>query len=105
MVFNRIFRIKNRLNGLPEVKTVDVDVYISWKSGIYQYESETLGVILTRLSQYYGQEISCSPQSACLKCSGKLDLKDDLDEVLSGIAKTAPVICHFSENKYLITNK
>jgi hypothetical protein len=93
------------VNGSPEVKTVDVEAYISWKSGLYKYESETLGVILTRLSRYYGQEISCSPQSAYLKCSGKLDLKDELAVVLNGIAQTAPVVCNYKEGKYLITNK
>jgi ferric-dicitrate binding protein FerR (iron transport regulator) len=91
--------------GASEVKTVNVEDYISWKSGIYQYDSENLGTILKRLSRYYGQEISCMPQSAGLKCSGKLDLKDELEAVLNGIAQTAPVVCQYSDGKYVITNQ
>jgi ferric-dicitrate binding protein FerR (iron transport regulator) len=91
--------------GSSEVKTVDVEDYISWKSGIYRYDSENLGTILKRLSRYYGQEISCGPQSAGLKCSGKLDLKDELETVLNGIAQTAPVVCQYSDGKYVITNQ
>ncbi|MDR2118069.1 MAG: FecR domain-containing protein [Tannerellaceae bacterium] len=89
----------------PEVKSVDVENYITWTSGIYQYESETLDVILKRLSRYYGKDITCSPQVARLKCSGKLDLKDDLQLVLKGISRTAPVICHYDGEQYTVTNK
>jgi hypothetical protein len=92
-------------NGLPEVKFVDVENYIAWKSGIYRYESENLDVILKRLSRYYGKDIICSPQVAHLKCSGKLDLKDDLQQVLNGISRTAPVVCYYNGEQYIITNK
>jgi hypothetical protein len=92
-------------NGMPEVKTVDVENYIAWKSGAYRYESESLDMILKRLSRYYGKEISCSPQTASLKCSGKLDLKDDLHLVLKSISHTAPVICHYDGERYMVTNK
>jgi ferric-dicitrate binding protein FerR (iron transport regulator) len=91
-------------DGSAEVKPVDVANHIAWKSGVYQYQSESLEVILKRLSRYYGQEIICSPQAAYLKCSGKLDLKDDLQQVLEGISQTAPVICSNDGGKYIITN-
>jgi hypothetical protein len=91
-------------NGRPEIKSVDVENYITWKSGIYQYESETLERILKRLSRYYGKEIICSPQVARLKCSGKLDLKDELQAVLNGIAQTAPVVCYYNGDQYIVTN-
>ncbi|MGV8092826.1 MAG: FecR family protein [Mangrovibacterium sp.] len=88
-----------------QVKNVNVNGYISWKEGIYQYDSESLDIILKRLSRYYGKEIACSPQAARLKCSGKLDMKDDLGRVLNGIAKTASVCCKFEDGKYRITDK
>jgi len=92
-------------NGSTQVEHVEVEDYISWISGIYQYESENLEVILKRLSRYYGIEISCDPAVTRLKCSGKLDLKDNLNEVLNGIALTAPVKCIFDDNQYRIINK
>lgn len=88
-----------------QIKKVNVDDYISWRLGIYQYNSESLGAILTRLSRYYGQEIECSMQASQFKCSGKLDLKDDLFTVLNGMTQTVPVKCNIDNGKYMITNK
>ncbi|MDR2765466.1 MAG: FecR domain-containing protein [Tannerella sp.] len=93
------------VNGVTQVQTVHAEDYISWKSGIYQYESETLRVILKRLSRYYGQEIVCDPQVAGLRCSGKLDLKDELSSVLEGIALTAPVRYKYNYEVHMITDK
>ncbi|MDR1675782.1 MAG: FecR domain-containing protein [Tannerella sp.] len=93
------------INGVTQIRTVHAEDYISWTAGIYQYESETLRVILKRLSRYYGQEIVCDPQVAGLKCSGKLDLKDELGVVLEGIALTAPVHYRYNYETHLITNK
>jgi hypothetical protein len=90
---------------LPEVKKVNVDNYIAWKSGAYQYESETMDVILKRLSRYYGMKIEYSGRVALLRCSGKLDLKDDLRSVLEGISRTAPIICRRDGEHYTVTNK
>jgi hypothetical protein len=95
----------SHLNNTSQVKTVDVENYVSWKSGIYSYHSEFLGVILQRLSRYYGQEIICSPQAATLKCSGKLDLKDNLQRVLNGISNTVPITYINESGKYRIINK
>jgi ferric-dicitrate binding protein FerR (iron transport regulator) len=92
-------------NTAPTVKPVNVTAYISWKTGLYQYESESLGTILKRLSRYYGQEIEYSPKVAQMKCSGKLDLKDDLQWVLKGISQTAPVRYVYLDGKYRVTNK
>ena len=92
-------------NGAATVKTVDVDTYISWKSGVYQYNSERLGVLLQRLSRYYGIEIYCMEPVSQLKCSGKLDLKDDLQQILHGIARMAPISIKYEMvgEKYVVS--
>ncbi|MDR1408379.1 MAG: FecR domain-containing protein [Tannerella sp.] len=92
-------------NGSTQVQTVQTEYYTSWKSGVYQYESESLDAILKRLSRYYGQEIVCESQVATFKCSGKLDLKDNLEEVLSGIALTAPVRYQYNYETHILTDK
>lgn len=92
-------------NGIYGIKKVNVEDYTLWRKGLYQYESEPLGMILKRLSRYYGQEIVCSPQAAQLQCSGKLDMKDDLEIVLSGISKTAPIVYSFENERYSIRVK
>ena len=92
-------------DGSSKIQTVDVEDYISWKAGIYQYNSEFLGEIMKCLSRYYGCSIDCSPQASQMKFSGKLDLKDKLDLILEGIAQTAPIAYRYDKGVYVITNK
>ncbi|MDR1331342.1 MAG: FecR domain-containing protein [Tannerella sp.] len=92
-------------NGSAQVQTVQTEYYTSWKSGVYQYDSAPLEMILKRLSRYYGLEIVCEPQVTALKCSGKLDLKDDLGEVLKGISLTAPVRYRYDYDTHIIIHK
>jgi hypothetical protein len=94
------------VNGVPSVKEVDALQYVAWTSGIYQYSSETLEVIFQNLSRYYGINIEYSSGVANLRCSGKLDLKNDPQPVLSAIAQTAPISVHHdaTSNKYKIMN-
>jgi len=93
-------------NELSKIQKVDVEEYISWRTGIYQYNSESLGKIIECLSHYYGCSINCSsPQVSQMKFSGKLDLKDKLDMVLGGIAQTAPIAYRYDNGVYIITNK
>lgn len=89
-----------------QVKTLDeVSKYTSWKDGLLQYNNESLAVILENLSRYYGYEIICTPDVNFLKCSGKLDLKDNLEAVLTNISKTAPIRYESDDGKYYITSK
>ena len=99
---NEMFLVNH---GISSVQAVDVNDYITWKTGMYKYESEKLGIIMQRLSRYYGEEINCEPEVVHLRCSGKLDLKDDIDNVLKGISQTAPVDYKMIEGKYVIVNK
>jgi len=92
-------------NNRSSIQKVNVDDYISWKTGMYQYKSERLDLIMKRLSRYYGEEIECKKEIAHLKCTGKLDLKDDLRAVLKGISQTAPINYKEENGKYLIVNK
>jgi ferric-dicitrate binding protein FerR (iron transport regulator) len=92
-------------DGLAQIRTVNVENHIAWITGAYQYESESLEAILRRLSRYYGTDILCDPQIARLRCSGKLDLKDDLRRVLNAISRTAPIICRYDGQQYKVSNK
>ncbi|MDD4592199.1 MAG: FecR family protein [Parabacteroides sp.] len=93
-------------NGVTtKVRTVDVKDYILWKQGLYKYDSERLDVIMKRLSRYYNESINCNVDVAFYKCSGKLDMNMDLDEVLKGISLTAPVSFNIQNGKYIISHK
>lgn len=75
-----------------DIKDVNVEDYISWKDGWMLCNSEELGSIIGKLERYYDQKIIFSDEDIRFYClSGKLDLKDDLNQVLQVIATTAPV--------------
>lgn len=86
-------------NGI-HVEKVVVSDYTSWKDGIYIYHSEPLSSILNRISRYYGKEICYPPSIATFKCSGKLNLLEDLDYLLEGLTHTVPVNYTKTEEKY-----
>jgi hypothetical protein len=73
---------------INKVNTYD---YTSWKDGLLNFKSETMQTIAKRLSRYYGKAIVCDDKVATLKCSGKLDLMDDLTDVLNGFGNIASI--------------
>ncbi|MDL2281791.1 FecR family protein [Parabacteroides sp. OttesenSCG-928-G06] len=92
-------------SGVSQVRTVDVDDYISWKAGVFKCRNESLIEVLGRLSEYYGEDISCSASVAGIQCRGKLDLLEDFESMLKGIAKSIPISYRYNEGKYEIANK
>lgn len=73
------------------ITQVDVNEYIVWKDGYYQFSKQKMDVVLRKISQYYEADIQWSEKLNELSCSGKLDLKDDLNEVLNALQKAAPI--------------
>ncbi|GHT75171.1 iron dicitrate transporter FecR [Bacteroidia bacterium] len=73
------------------ISKVNTDDYTSWKDGLFHFKSENMQTIIQRLSHYYGKAVVCDEKTANLKFSGKLDLMDDLKDVLNGFGNTAPV--------------
>lgn len=81
----------SHLDGKTTVTQVDVSDYISWKDGIYIFKNEPLKNILTRISRYYDVKIQVDEAASALSCTGKLDLKEDVQRVLKALTITAPV--------------
>ena len=81
----------NIANGtIAYQKQVDVAEYISWVEGIMLLNGNDMSQIIQRLSIYYGISIQCDPIIGKEKVYGKLDLKDDIDEVIECIQQTLP---------------
>jgi len=78
------------------VQAVDVNSYIAWKSGYYQFKEQPLNIVFQKLSRYYGIQIEWDEVVGKLICSGKLDFKDDLNEVLSNLENAAPIQVAYS---------
>lgn len=92
-------------NGKAKVKVVDVEEYISWKEGVYNFDNEYFSFILHKLSTYYGKKFIASPQAATLRCSGTLSLQDDLTKVLNGLENTVPVSFNYESESIKVDVK
>ena len=58
-----------------------------------------------KLSKYYGKTIITDKQLANITCSGKLDLKEELDDVLHTLIQTVPAQITESNEKIYINVK
>ncbi|MDD4589984.1 MAG: FecR domain-containing protein [Parabacteroides sp.] len=94
------------IEGSHTVENVDASVYILWTQGLYQFESEKLANIVTRLERYYGIRIECDPDISGLNCSGKLDLKDDMNKLMDELSRALPMIYRQNvDGSYTINTK
>jgi len=100
---NQMFKNEN---GHIYVENVDAKRYILWIDGFYIFDSTELGDILTRLSRYYNKKIIYDSSVSTLRCTGKLDMKDDLGEVLLGLTHTVPILFEYNDDgSYIIKTK
>lgn len=79
------------VEGNEKVTQVDVEQMISWINGLYCFQSADLGLVLKRLSTYYGINVEFDPALSNIKCSGKIDLKDNFETVINGLTFVAPI--------------
>ncbi|EOS12089.1 MULTISPECIES: FecR family protein [Parabacteroides] len=85
-------------NGQMSVSQVNVYDYISWIDGILQFREKNLGEVLRSISRYYRVQFSYPPDIEQVKCSGKLVLFDNMDQVLQTLQKTLSVSFHRKGN-------
>lgn len=72
--------------------TVNVSKYVSWKDGMLEFEKANLYKALKQVERFYNIKILLEDQSiGSYKLSGKLDLKDEPEEVLNVIKLTVPI--------------
>lgn len=77
--------------GFTDIRKVNVENYISWKDGFYTFDNESFSVVLDKLSNYYGKKISYNSEVGALRCSGSLNLGEDMVKILTGLESTMPV--------------
>ena len=80
----------------------DIYKYISWRDGLYIFQSERMEIIASRLSRYYGTQIKCHETAAGMKCTGKLDLTEELETVLKGLSIAVPVKYSYKDDMVVI---
>ena len=71
------------------VKSVDVNDYILWKDGLYNFKNLPLSVVLNRVGKYYNLSIKVDDANLTnTLVSGKLILSDSIMDVMQYLSKT-----------------
>ena len=82
----------DRITNETNLKTVNTDNYILWTTGVLKFESASLNRIVQRLERYYNIRIGINDSDlGSLHISGKLELKEDRDEICDRVARAASV--------------
>lgn len=64
----------------------NMENYLAWTDGYLNFEQEDLVSLAKRISRYYNIEIEVNTSDRSSVFSGKLDLKDDPERILNGLA-------------------
>ena len=70
------------------IKKVDVFEHICWKDNLMLLNDRKVGEVLNRLSRYYGRTILFGKEIGEIPISGKLDLRESLEEVVEIICQS-----------------
>lgn len=85
-----------------EITNVEnTEVYTAWTDGYLTFTNEDVTDLLKRVSRYYNADIEVEFPENIEKIYGKLDLKDDLERVLDGIAFISKTRYKKQGNKYV----
>lgn len=96
---NQLFAYTEQASTLREV---DVENYTSWHNGNYIFHNEPIENILLRLSRYYNVTMKLPPNPSGISCSGKLELKDNLTQLLNGLSEITSMSFAVKDNEYRI---
>lgn len=82
----------NAVSGDVDIREVDVDEYVSWKSGFWTFRSKDLATVIGKLERHYNVKfLYAGDDLGDIRVSGKLNLKDDIEDVLKAISITTPI--------------
>ena len=86
---NELFSLNKGMNE-TRIQKVDPEKYVLWRDGILKFENEDLSQVLKKIERYYDIQIRLvNPLDNSIIINGKLDLKDDKNEVLYYVSKVA----------------
>lgn len=77
----------------------NADIYITWTEGMFQFSKEDLPAIFSKLERFYNVEIEISPNvNVSRLISGKLDLKESIEDVMAALGDVAKIEYRIEEN-------
>ncbi|WP_319590763.1 FecR domain-containing protein [uncultured Draconibacterium sp.] len=84
----------------------DADVYIAWTEGWFTFSQQTLEQVFTKLERFYNVDIIVAQNfPSNEKITGKLDLKDSLEEVLKVLSDVAKINYRITNNQVFVDKK
>ena len=101
---NQLAEIQTR--GIS-VKNIDAYEYICWKDKILLLRDRPLNEVWKKLERYYNCSIFSSPETDSIRLSGKLDLQDNISDVMDILSTSADFSYTLNEKNhvYVIVNK
>lgn len=97
---------KIEINGKgTNIKNVDVFEYICWKDNMMMLNDRKVGETLERLSRYYGRTIWYNEEIGNIPISGKLDLRDNMEDVIDILCQSLFLKYRTDEKKNVIITK
>ena len=88
-----------------QMHNVDIDEYFGWREGFLSLKNRDLGYITTKLSRYYGVEIFIEENHLKTETfSGKLDLKENLGQVIQTIGEASNFSAEYQTEKIILTS-
>jgi hypothetical protein len=99
--------VYNKTDNKTSIESnVDVASYISWKEGLLEFDRESILVVFKKLSRFYNVSfVTEGNVELNRKISGKLDLKESLDDVMKIVSDVAPISFRIDQNKVYVYSK
>ncbi len=86
-----------------KVRDVDIFEYVCWKDNMISLNDNTAGDILERLSRYYGRTIIYDDKvREVLSISGKLDIKETVEEAVEVVCLSLSLKYTIDENNNIV---
>lgn len=92
-------------SGKTAIKQVDVSEHVAWKDGYYQFNKQPLDKVLAKIARYYAIQIKWSEGMKSLTSSGKLDLRNNPEDVFCILKKAAPIEVEKTNGEYYVKVK
>lgn len=95
---NQLAEIQTR--GIS-VKNIDAYEYICWKDKILLLRDRPLNEVWKKLERYYNCSIFSSPETDSIRLSGKLDLQDNISDVMDILSTSADFSYTLNEKNHV----
>ena len=92
--------------SITVINEPDVEFSIAWTEGWFKFSQQSLEGVINKLQRYYNVQFVCDAEfSKSDLITGKLDLKESVDQVMTVLADVASIQYRVSGNKIYINKK